>query len=404
MSRFETVAVGLRREGVSSLAALVFSGLLGAGLRYVPAYLTALGASPLIVGLLGSCWLLFNGSVSGTGLLARINLENRVGLDILAILGLVAWVIAPIVGNGTLTSGLPFLVGGLALIALRDAAPSGSGTAATTTGTLVREGLVRGTLATVGGLLVVGVLLRGARGTVPALTTTFALTAALGAVAVVLCILEGDIPQNDIRSTVNWQQFINDIACLSPARRSLLLADITGRFVFGMTAPFLVLTVVYEQVFDLLVIGIRLKPLPAFAGLAALDVVFAAVSVPLAIAVIRRTGPIVIGMAALVVSAAVPLVLVTAPARPLVFAALFAGYGLRHGGWIVIDALVDESFGTRSDGTYRLVRTLLIAPSALFGGLLYGLNPTAAFGIATTIGGIACWEWFSFAISTRGEA
>lgn len=410
MSRTEQATAGGRHDSVASVAALLFDGLSEAGLRYVPAYLVALGAPPLVVGLFGSYWLLLSVPASSSYLLARLGIDRRSRLDALATLGVGGWVLAPVAGGGTFTSALPFLVGGFGLVALRNAAVSGSKAHLSTVGTLVRAGTVRGLFALGGGLLLVALLVDGARGVVPALSTAFALTAALGVIAVVLQTVGDGSGDGDgsggtswrLRAEwdIDWSGFAAELVRASPSRRSLLVADLSGRFVLGMTAPFVVLTVVYGRAFDAVVFGTQLGSLSAFAGLAMLDVLGAALSVPLAVFVGRRAGPGAVGLAAIALSAAVPLALALGPTRPAVFGALFVGYGLRHSGWATIDTIVAETFTAANGRTYRLARGLVAAPSALLGGALYGYGPEVAFGAAAAVGMIASWEWLRFALGT----
>jgi hypothetical protein len=388
--------LGGRRESPASIVGALFDGLTAAGLRYGPVFLVALGASPLGVGLVGSYWLVLSGAIGGP-LLARLPLDGRGVGDLLATLGVCALVLAPVAGRS------PALVASLAvgvgLLALR-ASGSSLGAHPATLGVLGRSGVGRGLLALAAGLAFVGALLDGARRVLPALTAVFAIATAVGVVVVVLrAVGDGSRP-----STPGAERPLDPGGLLrafvdAPATvRSVVLADLTGRFAHALAAPFVVLTVVYGREFDVVALGARPGAATAFAGLAVAEALGAAVGVPLAIAVGRRLGPTLVGLGAIVASTAIPLAVALAPARPLVFGALFVGYGLRHGGWTTVEAIVATQFGPAVERTYRLAGGLAVAPGALLGGALYGVAPTATFGVAALVGAVACREWLHYAL------
>src|SRR5699024_2528797 len=100
------------------------------------------------------------------------------------------------------------------------------------------------------------------------------------------------------------------------------------------------------------------------------------------------------------VYAVFPVLLITAPADAGVLALLFAFSGLRFAGLPAHKALIvgpaERGAGGRVTGTYYLVRTVVVIPSAALGGVLYGGislpgvgtvgSPPLAFGVATVIG------------------
>jgi hypothetical protein len=101
------------------------------------------------------------------------------------------------------------------------------------------------------------------------------------------------------------------------------------------------------------------------------------------------------------VYAVFPVLLIGAPADPWVLVALFAFSGLRFAGLPAHKALIvgpaERDAGGRVTGSYYLVRNAVVIPSALVGGVVYGLDrvavggvalagPTVAFGVASVVG------------------
>lgn len=119
----------------------------------------------------------------------------------------------------------------------------------------------------------------------------------------------------------------------------------------------------------------------------------------------RRIGlkPVVAG--SFFVYAVFPVLLINAPANPLVLGLLFAFSGLRFAGLPAHKALISgpaevEESG-QITGSYYSVRNVIVIPSAVLGGWLYGHNATLAFSVASAIGliGVAyfvvCGEEFA---------
>ena len=84
------------------------------------------------------------------------------------------------------------------------------------------------------------------------------------------------------------------------------------------------------------------------------------------------------------------MLLIAAPADPLVVGFLFAFSGLRFAGLPAHRALIvgpaEADAGGRVTGSYYLVRNTIVIPSGAIGGWLYAMDPTIAFGTATVVG------------------
>jgi len=104
----------------------------------------------------------------------------------------------------------------------------------------------------------------------------------------------------------------------------------------------------------------------------------------------ERTGLKPVVALGFVVYAVFPIVLISAPPDPLLVGAIFAFSGLRFAGLPAHKALIvgpaEQNAGGRVTGTYYLLRNTVVIPSGVVGGVLYGFDPTVAFGVATVIG------------------
>jgi hypothetical protein len=204
---------------------------------------------------------------------------------------------------------------------------------------------------------------------------------------------------------------VADLRSLPAPLRPLLVADTLVRFANGMVYVFFVIVVT-----DFLSVGLRLpamslgalrtpsvalSPAAFFGVLLGVEMAVALASMVPVARLAERVGlkPVVaVGFA---VYAVFPVLLIGAPADPWVLVALFAFSGLRFAGLPAHKALIvgpaERDAGGRVTGSYYLVRNAVVIPSALVGGVVYGLDrvtvggvalagPTVAFGVASVVG------------------
>jgi MFS family permease len=147
--------------------------------------------------------------------------------------------------------------------------------------------------------------------------------------------------------------------------------------------------------------ALSLGPAAFFGVLLGVEMTVALVSMVPVSRLAERVGlkPVVaIGFA---VYAVFPGLLIAAPADQWVLVALFAFSGLRFAGLPAHKALIvgpaERGAGGRVTGSYYLVRNTVVIPSALLGGVVYGLDrvavagtafqgPTVAFALASAVG------------------
>jgi MFS family permease len=182
-----------------------------------------------------------------------------------------------------------------------------------------------------------------------------------------------------------------DLASLPDPLRPLLLADTLVRFANGMVYVFFVIVVTeFLQVGVTLPVVGRLSPDAFFGVLLSVEMAVALLSMVPVSRLARRVGlkPVVaLGFA---VYAVFPVLLVNAPANAAVVAALFAFSGLRFAGLPAHKSLIvgpaEANQAGRVVGSYYLVRNVLTIPSAVAGGWLYAESPEVAFTAATAVG------------------
>ncbi|QFU81590.1 MFS transporter [Natronorubrum aibiense] len=203
-------------------------------------------------------------------------------------------------------------------------------------------------------------------------------------------------------------QLVADLRAMPDELRPLLVGDTLVRFGNGMVYVFFVIVVT-----RFLEVGLTLSvpavgtlefsPQSYFGILLGLEMLVALLVMIPAAKAAERVGlkPVVsVGFA---VYAVFPVLLITAPENAGVLAGLFAASGLRFAGLPAHKALIvgpaERGAGGRVTGTYYLLRNLIVIPSAALGGVLWsGISnpvtgeelvagsPTLAFTIATVIG------------------
>jgi MFS family permease len=389
---------------VLSLAMFAFSlGFQMTG-RYMPRYLSFLGATSVAIGLYGSLGNLLSAVYPYPGGALSDRIGSRLSLTLFGLAstaGFVLWYLAAgldgvVVGPTNLA-----VVGVFVGLFLAQAWKSfGLGaTFAVVKQSVARDRLAEGFASTetfrrtaflLGPLVAAAVLARFAFGAGFRLVLLVAAVAA--AVATVAQHLLYDASGDSIGSAFEGLSTVReDLHGLPEPLRPLLVGDTLVRFANGMVYVFFVIVVTELRAVDatLPVVG-TLNPDAYFGVLLAIEMAVALVTMVPVARLTRAVGlkPVVaLGFA---VYAVFPLALVVAPGDAVVMALLFAFSGLRFAGLPAHKALIvgpaEADSGGRVVGSYYLVRNVVVIPSAVVGGWLYGVSPTLAFGVATVVG------------------
>ncbi len=411
---------------VLSLAMFAFSlGFQMTG-RYLPEYLTALGASAFVVGLYGTLGNVVGAVYPYPGGRLSDRIGSRVALTLFGVassLGFLVWLVAPTAGviriAGVAVEPWVWIFVGLLLAQAWKSFGLGA-TFAVVKQSVPPDRLARGFASTevfrrtaflLGPLLAAGILY-GAATFTAGFRAILAVAVGAGVLATVAQHRLYDASEDTIGDEfAGITDVVADLRGLPSTLRPLLLADTLVRFANGMVYVFFVLVVTQLREVGVSALGITLSPPVFFGVLLAIEMVVALVSMPPAARIAESVGlkPVVaLGFA---VYAIFPVLLIRAPADPLVFGLLFAFSGLRFAGLPAHKALIvgpaEAGGGGRVSGSYYLVRNAVVIPSAALGGLLYGGvtlpmgvevagDPVLAFGTASAIGlvGVAYFLWF----------
>ena len=417
---------------VLSVAMFAFSLGFQMTSRYVPRYMSVLGAGAVAIGLFGTFGNLVSAVYPYPGGALSDRIGSRLALTLFGLastVGFLVWLFAesfgtvtvPAVGTTVELAGYRVVVGwlepavipvGIFLGLVFAQAWKSFGLGATFA--IVKQAVAPDQLATgfastetfrrlaflLGPLLAAGVL------TVFAFETGFriilAVAAGFGFGATLLQHVLYDASEDTLgKSFDGASTVIEDLRSMPAPLRPLLVGDTLVRFANGMVYVFFVIVVTefLEVGATVPVVG-RLSPDAYFGVLLAVEMAVALlVMVPVS-RLSRRVGlkPVVaVGFA---VYAVFPVLLIYAPPNAAVLAALFAFSGLRFAGLPAHKALVvgpaEAGSGGRVTGTYYLLRNVVVIPSAAIGGAIYAFSPPAAFGTATVVGcvGVALFVAF----------
>lgn len=184
---------------------------------------------------------------------------------------------------------------------------------------------------------------------------------------------------------------VADLRAMPAELRPLLAADTLVRFGNGMVYVFFVIVVT-----EFLAVGVhlpivgRLSPDAYFGVLLAIEMLVALLIMLPVSRLSHRIGlkPVVaLGFA---VYASFPVVLINAPESASALSILFAFSGLRFAGLPAHKALIvgpaEAGTGGRVTGSYYLVRNVVVIPSAAVGGAIYAVSPVTAFTTASAVG------------------
>jgi MFS family permease len=408
--------LSLRRDVlVLSVAMFAFSLAFQMTSRYVPEYLRVLGAGAGVIGLYGSVGNLISALYPYPGGAVSDRVGSRLSLTLFGVVttvGFGVWYLAPIVDGSSVGgvvlpgSALVFLglfltqawksfgLGATFAVVKQSVAPEHLASGFASTETFRRVGFLVGPL-------LAAALLATTTGFADGFQRVLLVAAAFGVVATVAQHRLYDASEDSFgRAFEGLSQVRADLLGMPATLRPLLVADTLVRFANGMVYVFFVIVVT-----DFLSVGFRgfglaLRPDAYFGVLLGVEMVVALVSMAPVARLAERVGlkPVVaVGFA---VYAVFPVLLIAAPADQWVLAALFAFSGLRFAGLPAHKALIvgpaERDAGGRVTGTYYLVRNAVVIPSAAAGGLLYAMDPTVAFGVASAVGLVGVGYFLAF--------
>jgi MFS family permease len=405
---------------VLSLAMFAFSlGFQMTG-RYMPRYLSVLGAGGLVIGLYGSLGNLLSAVYPYPGGALSDRVGSRSALTLFGLAssgGFLAWFLAAefeSVSVGPVSGAVLVVFLGLALsqgwkslglgatfaIVKQSVPPDRLATGFAATETFRRVAFLVGPL--VAAAFVSAFAFRAG------FRWVLLVAAAVGLAATLAQHLLYDAGEDSPGAAfAGVETVLSDLRSMPAPLRPLLVGDTLVRFANGMVYVFFVIVVT-----EFLRVGARLpvvgtlSPDAYFGVLLAVEMGVALVVMVPVSRLADRVGlkPVVaLGFA---VYAVFPALLVSAPADALstvvpgvgpvavpaaaVLAVLFAISGLRFAGLPAHKALIvgpaEANEGGRVVGSYYLVRNAVTIPSAAAGGALYAVSPTLAFGSATAVG------------------
>jgi MFS family permease len=445
---------------VLSLAMFVFSlGFQMTG-RYLPEYITALGAGSLVVGAYGTVGNVVSAVYPYPGGAVSDRLGSRYSLTlfgVLSTLGFGVWLVAPEVGSIEVAGvavepwvwifvGLLFAQAwksfglGATFAVVKQATDPGklaAGFASTET--------VRRTAFLVGPVL--AAVLIGLRSEFRVgFRYVLAVAVAFGALGTLVQHLLYDADGRDAPddggsgrsddedagtdgdAAGGWfegaRRVRADLRGMPAALRPLLVGDTLVRFANGMVYVFFVLVVtrVYGVGFDATIAvgglsyAVTLAPAAFFGYLLGVEMLVALLTMVPAAKLAERVGLKPVVAVGFFVYGTFPVVLIAAPealapAVPLhwTLVVVFAFSGLRFAGLPSHKALIvgpaERDAGGRVTGTYYLLRNTVVIPSAAVGGALWTfVSPEVAFAIASVLGVVGTGYFLAFGEEFRAYA
>ena len=409
--------VSFRRDVlVLSLAMFAFSvGFQMTG-RYLPEYLSTLGASAFVIGLYGTLGNVIGAVYPYPGGRLSDRIGSRFALTLFGLassVGFLIWLAASGVGALSLGGfviepwvwvfvGLLFAqawksfgLGATFAVVKQSVPPSRLARGFASTELFRRTAFLLGPLLAAAALYAAPTFAVGFR-------AILAVAVAFGLAATLVQHRLYDASEDTIGDEfAGVTEVLSDLRSLPSTLRPLLVADTLVRFANGMVYVFFVLVVTQLRSVGLTVGDVSLSPAVFFGVLLAIEMAVALVSMPPAARLAESVGLKPVVAFGFTIYAIFPALLIAAPADPLVFAALFALSGLRFAGLPAHKALIvgpaTRGGGGRVSGSYYLVRNAVVIPSAALGGLVYGGftlpavgsfagTPAVAFGLASAIG------------------
>jgi MFS family permease len=408
--------LSLRRDVlVLSVAMFAFSLAFQMTSRYVPEYLRVLGAGAGVIGLYGSVGNLISALYPYPGGAVSDRVGSRLSLTLFGVvttLGFGVWYLAAAVGDVSLGVlvvpgwSLVFLglfltqawksfgLGATFAVVKQSVAPEHLASGFASTETFRRVGFLVGPL-------LAAALLASTAGFVGGFQRVLLVAVTFGAVATAVQHVLYDASEDSIGKAFEGLAGIHEDLLGMPATlRPLLVADTLVRFANGMVYVFFVIVVTDFLSVGFRGFGVSLRPDAFFGVLLGVEMVVALLSMVPVAKLAERTGlkpAVALGFA---VYAVFPVLLIAAPADQWVLVLLFAFSGLRFAGLPAHKALIvgpaERDAGGRVTGTYYLVRNTVVIPSAAAGGVLYAMDPTVAFGVASAVGVVGVGYFLAF--------
>lgn len=375
--------------------------------RYMPRYMSVLGAGAVAVGFYGTFGNLLSAVYPYPGGAYSDRVGSRRALTVfgaLSTLGFAVWLLAPRIGDvEVLVFQLPawtWIFVGLLMaqawkslglgatfaVVKQSASSKHLATGFATTETFRRFAFLLGPLFAAAAFAVYS-------GFVSAFTVILGVSVAFAALATVaqhLLYREEEDLGDEFEGV---RRLLEDVRGLPREIRPLLVADFLVRFANGAVYVFFVIVVTELREVDvtLPVIG-YLSPDAYFGVLLGVEMVVALMVMLPSAWVADRFGLKPVVAAGFGVYAVFPVVLIYAPASAAVYAAVFAFSGVRFAGLPAQKALIvgpaERRTGGRVTGTYYLVRNLAVIPSAAAGGVVYARSPELAFVLASAVGAV----------------
>ena len=398
---------------VLSLAMFAFSlGFQMTG-RYMPRYLSALGAGSVAIGLYGSFGNLISAVYPYPGGALSDRVGSRVSLTAFGVastVGFLVWYAADALPSLTLPGvdlgpvavdpvvlpvgvflGLAlaqawksFGLGATFAVVKQSVPPDRLATGFASTETFRRTAFLLGPLLAAG-LLALYPFAAGFR-------RVLLVAAAFGLAATVAQHLLYDSSADSVgKEFAGVDAVLSDLRGMPDPLRPLLVGDTLVRFANGMVYVFFVIVVTQFLAVDatLPVVG-HLSPEAYFGVLLAVEMAVALLTMVPVAKLAERVGLVPVVGLGFAVYAVFPTLLIHAPPNARVVALLFAFSGLRFAGLPAHKALIvgpaERDAGGRVVGSYYLVRNAITVPSAAVGGWLYAASPEVAFVVATAVG------------------
>jgi MFS family permease len=373
--------------------------------QYIAKYLLVLGAGTSIIGLYGTLGNILQAVYPYPGGAFSDRVGSRYALTafgILSTIGFGFWLFAPALRTLSLAGvsipawvwifvGLFFVLawkslglGATFAIVRQSVPPDRLATGFASTETFRRSGFFLGLLVAAGLFAVTANFLSGFQ-------TILVVVVVIAATATLVQHVCYDASEDTIGEEFEGlSQLVRDLRSMPSELRPLLVGDTLIRFANGMVYVFFVLVITQILDVGITIFGLRFGPAAFFGLLLALELGVALVTMMPTAKVAQRVGlkPVIAG--SFFVYAIFSVLLITAPANPLVLVVLFAFSGLRFAGLPAHKALVsgpaEVSESGQVTGSYYSVRNIIVIPSAALGGWLYSMSPTLAFSVATVIG------------------
>ncbi len=395
-----------------SLAMMVFSLAMQMTSRFVPEYLSVLGAGSVTVGLYGTFEEIVNSFFPYLGGTVSDQMGSRITLTFYGAmtgLGFVLWGVTPWVrtielGPVVLHSWIWVFIGLILVLGWKELGLGA--TFALVKDTVPTDRIARGFASTEVfrriGFLLGPMVASGLLWYFSDFLTGFQVVLFLAAGICFLATIyqlrgyrvaeekissdqdENDPPQSWLASLLeNYRNLPDDL-------KPLLLGDTFVRFANGMVYVFFVLAVTRYHEIGLELSWISLSPASFFGVLLGVEMTVALLIMIPAARIADHFGQKPVVAFGFLVYAAFPVLLIFAPSSAPVMILLFAFSGFRFAGMPAHKAAIigpaRSNKGGTTTGIYYLIRNTLKTPAPVLGGFLFEWSPEVAFSTATAVG------------------